>query len=205
MALEERDFEKISNFIQEHLSEWLSGQSLAKPPLVYEIELRERIVRVEEELKNQRELMKQGFDMMEKRFEDINPSLRLDIARKDLEIWFENPLLGVGPGLAKHCRRTILGYTAAAHTELTRLVAEHGALGLVVIFLFMFMALRAYRSAPSNASRAWVACLVAWVMAEMAHSAMRVAAISFVFGAAGCLGRGGAIKHPGGMVSARKR
>ena len=71
MALEERDFEKISNFIQEHLSEWLSGQSLAKPPLVYEIELRERIVRVEEELKNQRELMKQGFDMMEKRFEQV--------------------------------------------------------------------------------------------------------------------------------------
>jgi len=38
---------------------------------VYEIELRERMVRVEEELKNQRELMKQGFDLMDKRFEDM--------------------------------------------------------------------------------------------------------------------------------------
>lgn len=29
------------------------------------------MVRVEEELKNQRELMKQGFDLMEKRFEQV--------------------------------------------------------------------------------------------------------------------------------------
>ncbi len=32
---------------------------------------RERIIRVEEELKNQRELMKQGFELMEKRFEQM--------------------------------------------------------------------------------------------------------------------------------------
>lgn len=37
----------------------------------YELELRERIVRVEEELKHQRELMIQGFELMEKRFEQV--------------------------------------------------------------------------------------------------------------------------------------
>jgi hypothetical protein len=67
MALATEDIE----FIKQHMGEWLAEQTLGKPPAVYELELRERMVRVEEELKHQRELMKQGFDMMEKRFEQV--------------------------------------------------------------------------------------------------------------------------------------
>ena len=67
MALAEEDI----RFIKQHLGEWLAEQSLGKPPAVYEIELRERMVRVEEELKHQRELMRQGFVQMDKRFEQI--------------------------------------------------------------------------------------------------------------------------------------
>ncbi|MDO8845696.1 hypothetical protein [Methylicorpusculum sp.] len=37
----------------------------------YELDLRERTVRVEEELKHQRDLMIQGFDAMDKRFEQM--------------------------------------------------------------------------------------------------------------------------------------
>jgi len=37
----------------------------------YELDLRERTVRVEEELKHQRDLMIQGFEVMEKRFEQV--------------------------------------------------------------------------------------------------------------------------------------
>jgi len=68
MALAEEDI----LFIKQHLGEWLTEQSLGKPPAVYEIELRERMVRVEEELKHQRELMRQGFEQMEKRFEQVD-------------------------------------------------------------------------------------------------------------------------------------
>jgi hypothetical protein len=65
MALAEEDIQ----FIKDHLGEWLTEQSLGKPPAVYEIELRERMVRVEEELKHQRELMREGFARMDERFE----------------------------------------------------------------------------------------------------------------------------------------
>ena len=68
MALAQEDIE----FIQKSLGIWLAEQSLAKPPVVYEIELRERMVRVEEGLKHQRELMRQGFEQMEKHFEQID-------------------------------------------------------------------------------------------------------------------------------------
>ena len=50
----------------------MAEKSLAKPSVIYEIELRERMVRVEEELKHQRELMKEGFEMMNKRFEQMD-------------------------------------------------------------------------------------------------------------------------------------
>jgi len=68
MALAQEDID----FIKTHLGEWLAEQSLGKPPAVYEIELRERMVRVEEELRHQRELMREGFAQMEKRFEQVD-------------------------------------------------------------------------------------------------------------------------------------
>jgi hypothetical protein len=45
-------------FIKDHLGAGLAEQSLGKPPAVYEIELRERMVRGEEELYHQLELIK---------------------------------------------------------------------------------------------------------------------------------------------------
>lgn len=83
MALAEQDIE----FIKQHLGEWLTEVSLGKPPAVYEIELRERMIRVEEELKHQRELMQQGFAMMDKRFEEMQHQMdkRFDAVDKRFE------------------------------------------------------------------------------------------------------------------------
>jgi hypothetical protein len=65
MALAEEDIQ----FIKAHIGLWLAEQSLGKPPAVYEVELRERMVHVEEELKNQRELIKTVLEQMDKRFD----------------------------------------------------------------------------------------------------------------------------------------
>ena len=72
MPLAQQDYEAIGEYVRQNLGEWLQAQSLSNPPHVYEIELRERIVRVEEELKHQRELIQQGFSLMEKRFEQVD-------------------------------------------------------------------------------------------------------------------------------------
>jgi len=62
-------------YIKEHLGEWLAEKSLGKPPAVYEIELRERLVRIEEELKHQRELIKTILEQMDKRFEAMQQNM----------------------------------------------------------------------------------------------------------------------------------
>ncbi len=74
MALAQEDIA----FIKAHLGEWLAEQSLGRPPVVYEVELRERMVRVEEELKHQRELMREGFERMDERF----AALRTDMDKR---------------------------------------------------------------------------------------------------------------------------
>ncbi len=69
MALAQDDIEQI---------QWLIKKALSETPetlnanVRYELDLRERTIRVEEELKHQRELMVEGFKQMEKRFEQVD-------------------------------------------------------------------------------------------------------------------------------------
>jgi len=69
MALVQEDVDQI---------QWLIKKTLSEIPetlnanVRYELDLRERTIRVEEELKHQRELMLEGFKQMEKRFEQVD-------------------------------------------------------------------------------------------------------------------------------------
>ena len=75
MPLQEEDLEQITVYVREHLDEWMWEKRLGKPREVYEIELRERTVRVEEELRHQRELMQEGFSRMDRRFEELREDM----------------------------------------------------------------------------------------------------------------------------------
>lgn len=68
MALVQEDVEQIEQLIKKVIAE--SPEPL-NAKVRYEMELRERTIRVEEELKHQRELMLEGFKQMEKRFEQV--------------------------------------------------------------------------------------------------------------------------------------
>jgi Fe2+ transport system protein B len=72
MALAQEDLEQIQQLIHQSIC--------ARPEAInanvrYELEIRERIVRVEEELKHQRELMLQGFEMNNKRAEELRTDM----------------------------------------------------------------------------------------------------------------------------------
>jgi hypothetical protein len=63
MTLTDRNLEQIGDYVRAHLVEWLPATVL---------ELGERIVRVEEELKAQRELMIRGFEQVDRRLEQVD-------------------------------------------------------------------------------------------------------------------------------------
>jgi hypothetical protein len=115
------------------------------------------------------------------RFSSFETTNRADIAAADLEVWFDNFLMGVGPGMARTFRTRFFGGEVAAHTEFTRTLAEHGLLGLIGGLLLLWASVRTYFRAPTGYPRAWIAIMSGWALAEMSHAAMRIAAISFIF------------------------
>jgi hypothetical protein len=114
------------------------------------------------------------------RFTETDVTRRGDIGSEDIATWNAHPVFGVGPGRSsvEHDDRII------AHTEFTRLVAEHGSLGAASIALLLWVGLRAFRNAPSDAGKALALALMTWAMLFMMNSAMRTVAPSFMFGLA---------------------
>jgi chromosome segregation ATPase len=75
MALGQEDLIQIQQLIDKTLA---SRPEAVNANVRYELDIRERIVRVEEELKHQRELMLQGFENSNKRFEEM----RIDMDKR---------------------------------------------------------------------------------------------------------------------------
>lgn len=122
--------------------------------------------------------------MLESRFSDTDTSGRAEIASVEMDVFLQHPLLGVGPGMAAFITSSTLGVKAAAHTEYTRILTEHGIPGILAILIMLILAVKAVLKAPKGQSQAWTAALVVWPMVEMTHAAMRIAAIGFIFGLA---------------------
>jgi hypothetical protein len=57
-------------------------------------------------------------------------------------------------------------------------------LGLLGLLVLVAVAASAYLRAPSALEKAWVSAFSGWTFIEMSHSAMRIMAISFLFGLA---------------------
>ncbi len=120
------------------------------------------------------------------RFENTSGTGRELLIKGDMDSWSENPVLGVGPGMGGANRLKYFN-VPTAHTEYTRLVAEHGILGLVSLILIGVMAVRAVKGERSLRGKAISAALLAYALLFMAVDAMRFAAPGFAFGLASAM------------------
>jgi hypothetical protein len=119
--------------------------------------------------------------MLEERFADVQATNRRELMVNDIQIWFDHPALGVGPGMVTEFRSEKAG---AGHTEFTRLLAEHGTFGLVALGALLLMSLRILLASGDSMSRGYRIIFVAWALVSMLHAAMRIAAFGFIFGLA---------------------
>ncbi|HQQ24302.1 MAG TPA: hypothetical protein PLH15_10740 [Spirochaetota bacterium] len=71
MKLTEEQLEQIGSYIESNFDR-ISAKSNVIQLRPYDIQLIERMTRIEEELKAQRELMQFGFNQMDKRFEAVD-------------------------------------------------------------------------------------------------------------------------------------
>jgi hypothetical protein len=120
----------------------------------------------------------------EERFTDTSGTGRERLFSADLEIWRENPVFGVGAGIAAYMRPAHGAMQAASHTEQSRLLSEHGLLGLVALLILCWTLARTVLAGRSPAARGVAAALATWSMLFMVHAAVRLAAPALMMGLA---------------------
>jgi len=112
------------------------------------------------------------------RFQDTDTTRRGDLVREDLQMWAEHPIFGVGVGISRLHHDGQL----AAHTEFSRLVAEHGVFGIAGVILLVVMTWQRLRTSRSPAEQANTASSVIWSFLTMSAASTRVVATSLMFG-----------------------
>lgn len=115
------------------------------------------------------------------RYGDTDASNREEFAARDLELFMESPLFGTGPGVSRLLRADNKE-VANAHTEVTRLAAEHGVFGILAIGFLVAMAVTGYRESRSGLNKLLAAAMLSYSVATMFHSSTRLALVAFAFG-----------------------
>ncbi len=118
---------------------------------------------------------------LSQRFTNFDATGRDSLAAQELAIWGDHPIFGVGPGQAGQYRTGELR-GLMAHTEYSRLLAEHGLFGLCAIALILALGLKNIRAAQSVTQRAFTLAFLSWGLLFMFTSAMRTVAPAFLFG-----------------------
>ena len=119
-------------------------------------------------------LEQNGFDL------ESASSGRTEIIKTDLEMWLDHFFFGVGVGVSNELRPSY-GYRNISHIEPTRLLAEHGLLGLFFLMWLLYETTkRGLTGSPVNRLISFT--LMTLVLFTMMHSATRLAMTGFLFG-----------------------
>lgn len=109
---------------------------------------------------------------------------RDEIFLGDLEVFKDNILTGVGPGMSHQVRSEKLGIEAAAHVEYSRILAEHGLFGVIAILILMLFPVKAFMGLKTIDDKILMIMCLSFVYVTLGHAAMRTAASGFVYGLA---------------------
>ena len=109
-----------------------------------------------------------------------NFSGREEIAKGEWEIFLKNPIFGVGVGKGVEVRAEKKGKnsTNISHDEITRMLAEHGTLGIIGLLILFFTPFVLYLE---NKFNMFLLCFVLFWLLTINHAAMRIAAPAFVY------------------------
>jgi len=108
---------------------------------------------------------------------------RAEIYEMDMNIFYDHLFAGVGVGNGNKMRENYgYGKAVAAHTEYSRMLAEHGILGLFSLLMFLGISIYHLLLACSKKSKFIKILFGMLAILTLSHSAMRVAMPSFIYG-----------------------
>lgn len=103
---------------------------------------------------------------------------RTELIETEFEAFLENPFLGIGVGKNKEYRLQTEGVESASHNELSRLLAEHGLLGILAMLILLLTPL--FYRFRNRTSLFFYPVLIFWFL-TVNHSSMRLAAPAFIY------------------------
>lgn len=103
---------------------------------------------------------------------------REEIAEDEINTFLKNPIFGVGVGKGAEVREEETGLKVLSHDEITRMLAEHGTLGIIALLILFFTPLVLYLD---NKFNMFLMCFVLFWLLTINHAAMRTAAPAFVY------------------------
>ncbi|MBA4283800.1 MAG: hypothetical protein C0432_05860 [Candidatus Puniceispirillum sp.] len=96
---------------------------------------------------------------------------RFNIFMEDIDIWLDNVFLGVGAGASSFMREGSQYYLT--HVELSRLLSEHGLLGLIYFGLLMYLFVRLMKSKRPPMEKGILVAFFLIAIYTTFHAAMR--------------------------------
>lgn len=96
----------------------------------------------------------------------------------DLKLFVDNPILGIGVGMGKENRKESLGQAVAAHSEVSRLLSEHGLFGIFSFLILLFVPFTLY---INNRQHIYFFSFFLFWLLTINHAALRIAAPAFVY------------------------
>ena len=96
----------------------------------------------------------------------------------EIDMFLDNPFMGVGVGRNKEIRKKETGIVSASHNELTRMLAEHGTFGILGLLILFLTPLILYASHPQHLM---AFSFYAFWLLTINHAAMRLAAPAFIY------------------------
>lgn len=115
------------------------------------------------------------------RLKESSLSGREDIMSNDLELFIENPVFGVGPGIGGMIRgEGSVTMGAQAHSEPSRLLSEHGVFGLFILLFLIFVPIIKYYRDRNFYHIFFFSFLIFWGL-TINHAATRIVASSVVY------------------------
>ncbi|MEO0038474.1 MAG: hypothetical protein RIQ59_1685 [Bacteroidota bacterium] len=103
---------------------------------------------------------------------------RTELATDEINMFLDSPYFGIGVGKGTEIRTEKNGYVTASHNEITRMMAEHGSLGIIGLLIILITPILLYFSNKQNIFL--FSFIIFWLL-TINHAAMRTAAPSFIY------------------------
>lgn len=103
---------------------------------------------------------------------------RGELAEDEFETFMQHPIIGVGVGRSMEQRFERTGEVIASHSEITRMISEHGSFGILGLMILFLTPLVLYLDNKYNVFL--LSCLFFWLL-TINHAAMRLAAPAFMY------------------------